>query len=230
MAIQLTLNDNATRIDRAIHFVAIPIKGAKSWFALFLITTATTYGNAHFATQHNLFPLVIAWALAIGVEWVYLSGLAYADQTKANGYVWTMIIVGAATSALYGTLYILGEYHVIPDKPIGYTALWLALAHVLPLIAVLFCYTLVKRQYNKEQQASNEFLAELDRREKERQSKIADLRYAITEAKAKETISKLSSVSSDYRCPSCGMQLNAKQFASAKRWGKCKGCNAGSSA
>ena len=227
MAIQLTLDDNASRFEKAFNdFVVIPFKGARSWFPLFLITTATTFASAQFSSQHNLFPWLVAWSLAIGVEWVYLSGLAYADKTRASRYVWSMVGSGAFTSALFGVLYILGEYKVIPDNPEGLTAFGLALAHVLPLIMVLFCYTLVKRQYVKEQQAANDFLAELDRREKERQSKIADLRLAVTEAKARETIAKLSSVSNDYCCPSCGMQLNAKQFAAAKRWGKCKRCNA----
>jgi hypothetical protein len=215
------------------NLVKAPIIGAWRWFPLFLLTTATTYGSAEFGQQHNLFPMLVAWCVAVGVEWTYLSGLAYADQTRSHKYVWPMIVVGALTSGLYGTLFVLGQYGVIPNQPDKQTALWLALAHVVPLIALLFCYTIVKRQYSKERQAQDDFLAELDRREKERKQREADLKLRLTEAKIEIAIdtarSKASSVltkKDEFFCPRCNMRLNAFQFASAKRWGRCKACNA----
>jgi len=209
-----------------------PYLGAKAWLSLFLLTTATTYASAQFSGQHAIFPWLVAWMLAVGIEWTYLSGLYYADRTKSNWYVWPMIGVGALTSGLYAVLYILGVYSIIPQRPQGWIALMLALAHVVPLILLLFCYTLVKRQYAKEQIAHNEFLAELDRAERIRQDQRATLRLELERAKvdiaiqaARAKVAKVSSNSAHRVCPNCGIPLDPHRYAAAKKYGSCKACN-----
>ena len=78
-----------------------------------------------------------------------------------------MIAAGALTSGLYGVLYILGHYGIVPEHPEPDQAVALALAHIAPLIAMLFLYTLCKRDFMVERRADQDVAAA-------RQQTIAD--------------------------------------------------------
>lgn len=148
----LTLRPNAGFWRAAWHYIAVvPFHAIRKWVALFLITTGTLYASAMFNMQHGVFPAEVAYPLAVGIEWTYLSVLAYATELRNGKWSGWMIVAGALTSGLYGVLYVLGHYAVIPAKPEDGQALLLALAHVGPLIALLLLYTLCKRDYTAEQ-------------------------------------------------------------------------------
>lgn len=171
----LTLNSKAGFWKSLWHHTAVvPFYAIQKWFAIFLITTGTLYASAMFSMQHGIFPAEIAYPLAIGIEWTYLSGLAYATELRSNRWSVAMILSGAITSGLYGVLYILGHYAVIPVSPDPKTAVLLALAHVIPLIELLIVYTICKRGFLIEQRTIKET-------EQQRQREIEDRQRERTE-------------------------------------------------
>src|SRR5258706_4023755 len=104
-----------------------------------LVTTAAAFMSAMFNTQHEVLPWFIAWPLAAGFEAIYLSGLIAADRTRKSSWITAMIIAASLTSFAYGMLYVLGIYKVIPERPEGWAAFGLALAHVLPMPVLSLC-------------------------------------------------------------------------------------------
>lgn len=234
----LNINSHASKLEKAWHYIAVvPFYAIQKWFALFLITTGTLYASAMFNMQHGVFPPEVAYPLAVGIEWTYLSGLAYATELKNNNKWSTgMIIFGALTSGIFGILYIIGHYNVIPDHPDGWIAWILAMAHVLPLIALLLLYTLCKRDYRTEQIEIEKI--ELDReleyrnRQKEREEIWRDEMLKISLDKERLVIEteranmSLMSKKPDkiYHCPNCNIELTQQQYAVANRWGHCPAC------
>ena len=164
----LQLNPTASRTARLWHHgVVVPWHAVRQWFAVFLITSGTLYASAEFNMLHGVFPAWVAVPLAVGIEWTYLSGLAYATELRSNRWSTKMIAAGALTSGLYGVLYILGHYGIVPEHPEPDQAVALALAHIAPLIAMLFLYTLCKRDFMVERRADQDVAAA-------RQQTIAD--------------------------------------------------------
>jgi hypothetical protein len=104
-----------------------------------IVTTGAAFMSAKFNTQHDVLPGVIAWPLAFGFEAIYLSGLVAADRLAKSRWIMGMVVAASLTSFIYGMLYVLGSYHVIPNRPEGAAALGLALAHVLPMPVLSLC-------------------------------------------------------------------------------------------
>lgn len=109
------------------------------YVAQFIVTTGAAFMSAKFNTQHDVLPGLIAWPLAFGFEAIYLSGLVAADRLAKSRWIMGMVIAASLTSFVYGMLYVLGSYGVIPDKPDGWVAIGLALAHVLPMPVLSLC-------------------------------------------------------------------------------------------
>ncbi len=221
----LTLKPEAKFWGRMNHYVlTIPFHAIRKWFALFLITTGTLYASAMFNMQHGVFPPEIAYPLAVGIEWTYLSGLAYATELRSGKWSGWMIVVGALTSGLYGVLYILGHYHVIPDKPDDTQALILALAHVAPLIFLLLLYTLCKRDFTAEQREYADRQRAREEQWRDEQLLVKIERERIDLEKERLALTQQQVRAKTYACPSCASPLTQQQAAIATRYGYCKGC------
>jgi hypothetical protein len=221
----LTLHNNAAWWERAWHVaIVVPTFAIRKWLALFLITTGTLYASAMFNMQHGVFPPEIAYPLAIGIEWTYLSGLAYATELRSGRWSGWMIVAGALTSGLYGVLYILGHYGVIPAQPAPTVALILALAHVLPLIALLLLYTLCKRDFTAEQRAYSDRQREREEQWRDEKLAIEIERERLTLERERLTLTTQQAKVKTHACPSCEAPLTQQQAAVAKRWGHCRTC------
>lgn len=221
----LALKPNASFWAKAWHVIAVvPFYAIRKWLALFLITTGTLYASAMFNMQHGVFPAEVAFPLAVGIEWTYLSGLAYATELRKGRWSGWMIGAGALTSGLYGVLYIVGHYDVIPAHPTEGQAVALALAHVAPLIALLLLYTLCKRDYIAEQRERGD--KEYERAEKWRDEKLAIEieRERLALERDRLTLTQQQVKAKTYACPSCGVPLTQQQAAIASRYGYCKSC------
>lgn len=148
------------------------------YIAQFLVTTAAAFMSAKFNTQHDVLPAWIAWPLALGFEIIFLSGLIAADRTAKTRWVGALVIAASLTSFVYGMLYVLGVYHVIPEKPEGLTAFGLALSHVLPMPILSLCaarlYHASRAQAVAIEVAAKE--AEARRRQEEEDAKVARAR------------------------------------------------------
>jgi hypothetical protein len=135
--------------------------------------------------QHDVLPWWIAVPLAVGFEWTYLRGLANAD--KAGTTKWAPALNWAAmiTSIVYGVLYVLGHYEVIPVSPTGWTAFWLALAHVIPMAVLSFCGANLRRVQKLEEVARNrKLVAEEDERNQRMQDAATELRLDMARKEA----------------------------------------------
>lgn len=221
----LTLKPDTNLWGRLSHYaLVVPFHAIRKWFALFLITTGTLYASAMFNMQHGVFPPEVAFPLAIGIEWTYLSGLAYATELRSGKWSGWMIVVGALTSGLYGVLYILGHYHVIPETPDDAQALALSLAHVAPLIFLLLLYTLCKRDFTAEQREEAD--RQRGRAEKWRDEKLSIEieRERIGLEKERLALSQKQVRAKTYSCPSCATPLTQQQAAIASRYGHCPAC------
>lgn len=229
-AIEFENKDNGW-LARVSNVILAPLwYSVKQWFAIFLITNGTVYASVLFSMQHNIFPLWIAIPIAIGIVWTYLSGLAYATAVRArSGWTNAMILSGAITDGLFGILYILGIYKVIPDQPDALMSVALAFAHIAPLIVLVIIFTYCKRNYLIEVAVDRQ--AELDRQRAIEDDKL-DYDRKIRDAKARLVIAreeiKLQELSVKLNggktCDKCGNALSQAQYAAMKRYGYCSGC------
>jgi Na+(H+)/acetate symporter ActP len=227
-------NKEDNKIIAFINVVLAPLwYSIVHWFAVFLITTGTLYGSAMFSMQHDIFPPVVAIPLAIGIEWTYLSGLAYATETQSDKWSIPMILVGALTSGLFGILYVLGMYHVIPTVPDAQTSFLLAMAHVIPLIILIVVYTFCKRHYLTELASAKKALddrakaIEDDTLEYNRTVRDAKLRLILAREELKLQELQAGIVVKDKAqktCDFCSATLNSGSWLAMKRRGYCNQC------
>lgn len=205
----------------------------RQWFAVFLITVGTLYASVLFSMQHDIFPAYIAIPIAVGITWTYLSGLAFATATTSKS-VWStpMILVGAITDGLFGILYILGKYNIIPEKPADSTAVWLASAHIVPLILLLIIFTYCKRNYLAERAAIAKAALDLTtQREQDQYDYDKTLRDIKLQLQVKREEIKLQALSSEpvksidaKTCDNCGNALSVGMYGAMKRYGYCEKC------
>jgi len=147
------------------------------------------------------------------------------------------------SGTLYGVLYILGHYKVIPALPTPEQAIWLALAHIVPLIVLLFLYTLCKRDYLVEARAERETAAaaaqvaldaqaalRLDWQRQQLEIETAQQQLEIEAGhvrleRARAKIAGSAAPVKSYQCPTCGKELTAQQHSVNQRYGgSCKEC------
>lgn len=156
--------------QKAGRFIFIePFKAAFEHGNQALVTSASAYMAAMFSMQHGVLPWLIAVPLAIGFEWTYLRGLSTSDKTRDGAWSSALNWVAMLTSAVYGILYILGYYKVIPEAPDNGLAFWLAVAHVAPMTLLSFCYAGVRRTHKQEQ------MTEETRRKQQEATRLARL-------------------------------------------------------
>lgn len=108
----------------------------------FLISSASVYLVAAEAS------ILIDWpynvGLAVGAEWAYLRGLTsgQAVQTRwAAALNWSAVLL----VVLYGSLWALRKFGLIPDVPPWWGAILLTAIHILTIGAVTLCSAMVHR-------------------------------------------------------------------------------------
>lgn len=229
-AIYIENKDNS-RWRSIVNTILAPLWfSVKQWFAVVLITFGTLYASVLFSMQHNIFPWYVATPIAIGITWTYLSGLAYATAIRVkSGWTTPMILVGALTDGLFGVLYILGRYGVIPEQPGIYASVALALAHIVPLIILLIIFTYCKRNYlvelasDKREQEERQRARDDDQYEYEK--KIRDAKLELTLARERLKLEALVVKDNDEKtCDKCGAVLSKGKFGAMKRYGYCNAC------
>lgn len=229
---------------RAFDFtIAGPARAAREYGSQFLITSASVFMNAGFAQAHNILDPRFAWAQAIGFEWTYLRGLANAGKTKSR-WVDALNILAFVSVLLYGLMFCLIQYKVIPDSPEGLLAVLLAFIHVAPIAMTGFCAAMIHRavkveehdKFTKEvdgaQARADRLQAERDALQLERERKEQDLVLYQRQLEIKRDMKVKPTVAAAERppCPSCGVILSSMDFAlfksAEKRNAKFNGCKA----
>jgi len=158
------------------------------YIAQFIVTTGAAFMSAMFNTQHEVLPSFIAWPLAAGFEAIYLSGLIAADRTRKSGWIIAMIVAASLTSFIYGMLYVLGIYKVIPDQPTGRIAFGLALAHVLPMPVLSLCAARLYHASRAHVVAAERAIAEAEaKRVQDEKDAVARRRQEDADAEARRT-------------------------------------------
>jgi hypothetical protein len=210
-----------------------------------LITSASVSMTAQFASSHNILWGPIAWAMAIGFEWAWLRGLAQAGETRS---VWVnrMVKAGASSVVVYGVLWCLIRYEVIPDQPGPEWGIALALAHVLPIAYMAYCSANIHREIEQQRAARIERLQderdalELERLRKEQELELwhraqqikAALRRGASHARPAAPPIQVSYPAPVpvYECPRCGSEMTAQEEGArvrhGERWRGCKACRA----
>lgn len=173
-------------LNQARHFViSEPIKAAWEHGNQFFVTSAAAFMSAAFSMQHDVLPIWIAVPLAIGFEWTYLRGLATADKTIKSRWAVALNWAAMLTSLIYGILYVLGHYDIIPDKPGTGAAIWLAFAHVFPMALLSFCGANLRRNQKQDELRRNLILvADQDARNRREQDAATELRLEMQRKEA----------------------------------------------
>lgn len=206
-----------------------------------LISCASVALMAQFASSSHILDPLVGYALAVGVEWAYLRGLvADSKATTAWGarLNWSAFVV----VVLWGFLWSLRAYGVLSEKPDGALAGGLALAHVLPIAWLSLCSAMSHRAMVQAEgataladEATRRALAiEVERKRAEialwEEGQAAKRRVQAAGASSENARSPQQREEDAgpkvYACPACGASLDMKQYAAAKRWGRCKGCRA----
>jgi len=165
--------------------IAEPVKAAWEHANQFFVTSAAAFMSAAFSMQHDVLPWWIAVPLAIGFEWTYLRGLASADKVGKTLWAPALNWSAMATSIVYGVLFVLGHYHVIPVEPSGWTAFYLAIAHVIPMAVLSFCGANLRRVQKLEEVARNQKLVAVqDERNQREQDAATELRLEMQRKEA----------------------------------------------
>lgn len=171
---------------RALDFtIGQPLRAAWQYGSQAAITSASVSLNATFAMSHGILSPGFAWAQAIGFEWTYLRGLATAGQTKSR-WVDALNIIAFASVVLYGVMACLVTYKVVPEKPEGGMAFFLALVHIVPIGLTGLCSAMIHRVVAEQNRQAVERDAALAR---EREQRLQDDRDQLTieaERKANE--------------------------------------------
>jgi ABC-type multidrug transport system fused ATPase/permease subunit len=203
--------------------------GIKQWFGVVAITIGILYANTLFNMQHDIFPLSISISIASGVAWTYISGLAYVAATEKVAWsTHAMIFTGALTDCLFGLLYVLGRYKVIPETPDSYVATGLALAHVIPLIILVIIFTYCKKLYLAEQAATKHANDKRIERYKEAKLNVEIAKEEIELEKARLRLdlarNKYVNDKEQKTCDFCQNALSQAQYGAMKRYGYCSKC------
>lgn len=210
--------------------VAEPIELAISQPHQTLISSASVYLVAAEAG------MLIAWPwnvlMAIGAEWAYLRGLSSGQAAKtlwAARLNWSAVLL----VVLYGSLWGLRKFHLIPDVPPWWGALVLTAIHILAIGAVTLCSAMVHRAM-LDQQHDREIRMQ-ERRDQmvlEREQKEQDLLLYERAQEIKRRL-KGSAAPTTARppCPGCGGLLDGNDYALLRsaqsrgaRFGGCKAC------
>lgn len=154
-----------------------PFRAAWEHGNQFLVTAAAAFMSAAFSMQHDVLPIWVAVPLAVGFEWTYLRGLATADKTTNERWAVALNWSAMITSLVYGVLYVLGHYKIIPEQPGGWAAFCLAMAHVFPMTVLSFCAANLRRVQKLEERNRNRAQLAL---EEERNRNLQEERDRIT--------------------------------------------------
>lgn len=136
--------------------VSEPLKAAWEHANQFFVTSAAAFMSAMFSMQHDVLPIWIAVPLAVGFEWTYLRGLATSDKARKTRWAGALNYSAMLTSIVYGILYVLGVYRIIPDHPDSTLAFWLAVAHVFPMALLSLCSANLRRVLKEDEVARNQ--------------------------------------------------------------------------
>lgn len=238
---------------RSANFVLVePLRVAWQLAPQTMVTSASVAMNAGFAQSHGILPVEVAVIQAIGFEWTYLRGLASAGKTRSP---WVdRLNYGAFVSVvLFGVMYCLVAYKVIPEAPSGLLAFFLACVHVLPVAFVGLCAAMIHRSIAAHEKAEQDKAAERERERAERlraerdamdleaERKRRDLELWAEGVRLKQELrgsgraTKAPSAAPDVQpvCPNCGASLSGVEFGAYKSvlargatYGGCKACRA----
>lgn len=109
-----------------------------------LLSAGSVSIMAQFAATAGIVDPAVGWAIAIGVEWAYLRGLASDAQVQSGWGValsWSAFII----VVLWGVLWVAQRFGAIPPHPGGTLGWGMAVAHILPIAWLSLCAAMCHR-------------------------------------------------------------------------------------
>lgn len=137
-----------------------------------LISTASVALMGQFASSSGILDPFVGYALAIGIEWAYLRGLASDSKTQTEWGArlnWSAFVI----VVLWGCLWCLHAFKVLPETPDGTLGYILAAAHVVPIAWLSLCSAMCHRASMQAEAAKQEAI-EAERREQARKEREAE--------------------------------------------------------
>lgn len=193
------------------------------------ISTASVGLMAQFASSSEIVHPAVGYLLAVGVEWAYLRGITSDSQTPTRWGAW-LNWSAALILILWGTLWCLKRFGVLPEHPTGMLAGFLALAHVLPIAWLSLCSAMTHRaaaqtaahqaQQRQDADAARQqrLQDQVDALEIDRQRKLADIAIWQAAQVAKQAVQPLPTVPAATgtqpgtigwkACPVCNQQVS----------------------
>lgn len=114
-----------------------------------LISMASVAILTQYATDRGFLPLPLAIALAVGVEWAWLRGMASARETS-SAWVGRLNWSAFAILVLWGLLWGFKLYGVLPLQPGRLLGGLLAASHILPIAWLGLCAAMVHAAAERE--------------------------------------------------------------------------------
>lgn len=137
----------ATAIQRRTFWQALvvePLDLVKSQPWQVFISTTSVAIMAQFAGHSGLVNPIIGYLLAIGIEWAWLRGMAYDEQAPSRWGAW-LSWVAVGIIIVWGILWSLIVYKVIPDPPGVEWGIALAIFHIVPIAILSLCSAMAHR-------------------------------------------------------------------------------------
>lgn len=244
------MTTSATTQLRSLFAVVVgePLELAKSQPHQVLLSTGSIALMGSFASSSQIVDPLVGYAIAIGVEWAYLRGLA--SDSRANTR-WGSVLNWSAFGivVLWGVLWCAQQFGAITESAGGW---WLAAAHVVPVAWLSLC---AAQCHRAAMAAERTILRRREAAETERQARLQAERDALAlemERKqqelalwqqAEETKARLKMQSADARrsmrrnahperanaepqnCPNCGVFIESRSaWLAARRWQRCAAC------
>ena len=234
-------------IDGLTFVVREPLTLAMAQPHQVLISCASVALMAQFASSSGIVAPAVGYALAVGVEWAYLRGLVSDSKAPTQCRAW-LNCSASAVVVLWGCLWCMKRFGVIDESPIGWGAVGLAVAHVLPIAWLSLCSAMSHRAMIQAEATAAEThrkaiedearlrrdaenALQLERERKIQEIEIWTLgRKAMQEVSASQPNATSPHIEKEYaqpklhQCASCGASLTVKQYAAARRWGHCANC------
>jgi hypothetical protein len=136
--------------------VGFPLVGLMKFPPVLLLAVPSAYASAQFAMHHGVMPFWLAWAMAVGFEWIYVGSLALSSRIRnARLLFWLVNLIAVLVAVTFGTLHAATVYGVVDLLINGeHRVMWrwiFALLHISPLAGLGLLYNLLIHSYDQQQ-------------------------------------------------------------------------------
>jgi hypothetical protein len=173
-----------------------------------LISTASVSILANYAADSGFLAVPFNIILAIGIEWAWLRGMASARVTSSP-WVGALNWSAFGILVLWGLLWGLKQYGVLPEQPHGALGWVLAASHVLPVAWLSLCAAMTHADAERE-------LAQIERIRTARAEAEAEAERQRQTAIAEEERQRQAALADEYRRQKLALEIEDERKRKAQ--------------